>query len=90
LKVYWCIGQIDALFLAKMEDILGLYALPYAPLYPVICFDERPCFLIGDTVAPIPTQEGKVAKQHYAYDKNGSWCLLGAIEPLKGYCQRTQ
>lgn len=68
-----------------MEDILGLYALPYDPLYPVVCFDERPCFLIGDTVAPIPTQEGKVAKQHYAYDKNGSCCLLGAIEPLKGY-----
>jgi len=68
-----------------MEDILGLYALPYDPLYPVICFDERPCFLIGDTVAPIPTQEGKVAKQHYAYKKNGSCCLLGAIEPLKGY-----
>lgn len=79
-----------------MEDILGLYALPYDPLYPVVCFDERPCFLIGDTVAPIPTQEGKVAKHHYAYEKNGSCCLLGAIEPLKGqrftkvYAQRTK
>ena len=79
-----------------MENILGLYALPYDPLYPVVCFDERPCFLIGDTVAPIPTQEGKVAKQHYAYEKNGSCCLLGAIEPLKGirfakvYKQRTK
>lgn len=66
------------------------------PLYPVICFDELPCFLIADTVAPIPTQEGKVAKQHYAYEKNGSCCLLGAIEPLKGqrftkvYPQRTK
>lgn len=79
-----------------MEDILGLYALPYDSLYPVVCFDERPCFLIGDTVAPIPTQEGKVTKQHYAYQKNGSCCLLGAIEPLKGtrftkvYKQRTK
>jgi len=79
-----------------MEDILGLYALPYDPCYPVVCFDERPCFLIGDTVAPIPTQQGKVAKQHYAYEKNGSCCLLGAIEPLKGqrftkvYGQRTK
>ena len=53
-----------------MEDILGIYALPYDPSYPVVCFDERPCFLIGDTVAPIPTQEGKVAKHHYAYEKN--------------------
>lgn len=79
-----------------MEDILGLYALPYDPLYPVLCFDERPCFLIGEVLAPLPTQEGKVAKQHYAYEKNGSCCLLGAIEPLKGqrfakvYAQRTK
>ena len=31
-----------------MEEILQLYALPYNPLQPVVCFDERPCFLIGD------------------------------------------
>jgi hypothetical protein len=79
-----------------MEDILGVYALAYDPVYPVICFDERPCFLIGDTIAPIPTQEGKVAKHHYAYEKKGSCCLLGAIEPLQGkrltkvYTQRTK
>lgn len=79
-----------------MEDVLGLYALPYNSQYPVVCFDERPCFLTGDNVAPIPTQEGKVAKQHYAYEKNGSCCLLGAIEPLKGqrftkvFAQRTK
>ena len=33
-----------------MEDILSLYAEPYDPQYPVLCFDERPCFLIGDEV----------------------------------------
>lgn len=79
-----------------MEQLLGIYALPYDPKYPVVCFDERPCFLIGDTVAPIPTQEGKVYKQHYAYEKKGSCCLLAAIEPLTGkrlaqvYTQRTK
>ena len=30
-----------------MERVLWLYRLPYDPLYPVGCFDERPCFLIG-------------------------------------------
>ena len=34
-----------------MELILWLYLLPYDPAYPVVCFDERPCFLIGDVVA---------------------------------------
>lgn len=68
-----------------METILWLYALAYDPLYPVICFDERPCFLIGQTVAPIAMQPGQVRKEHYAYEKNGSCALLAAIEPLTGY-----
>src|SRR3982750_104070 len=72
------------------------YAQPYDPQYPVLCFDERPCFLIEDTLAPLPTQEGKIAKEHYSYKKNGSCALLAAIEPLAGkriakvYEQRTK
>ena len=67
-----------------MERILWLYALAYDPDYPVVCFDERPCFLIGDKVDPIAMQEGKVRKEHYAYEKNGSCILFAAIEPLTG------
>ena len=50
--------------------------------YPVVCFAERPCFLIGDVVAPF--HEGHLTKEHYAYEKNGSCALLAAIEPLTG------
>ena len=67
-----------------MELILALYALPYDPDYPVICFDERPCFLIGDEVEPLALQSGQVRKEHYAYEKLGSCALLAAIEPLTG------
>lgn len=67
-----------------MERLLWLYALPYDQQYPVICFDERPCFLIGEEVDPLPLQSGQVRKEHYAYDKNGSCALLAAIEPLTG------
>ena len=67
-----------------MEEILRLYALPYDPLYPVVCFDERPCFLIGDAIEPLAMQSGQVRKEHYAYQKNGSCALLAAIEPLTG------
>ena len=84
MKRYWCIGKITSRFIAKMERILWLYAQPYDPLYPVLCFDERPCFLIGDAVDPIAMQTGKVRKEHYAYEKNGSCALLAAIEPLTG------
>jgi len=67
-----------------MEQILWLYGLPYDPLFPVVCFDERPCFLIGDKVEPLALQTGKVRKEHYAYEKFGSCALLAAIEPLSG------
>ena len=40
----WCIGTINAAFLARLEQILALYAQPYDASQPVICFDERPCF----------------------------------------------
>ena len=67
-----------------MEELLALYAAPHNPARPVICFDERPCFLIGETVAPLPLTTGKVVKEHYAYAKHGSCALLAAIEPLTG------
>ena len=67
-----------------MEQILWLYAQPYDPRYPVVCFDERPCFLLAEAVAPLPLASGQVRKEHYAYVKHGSCALLAAIEPLTG------
>jgi hypothetical protein len=96
LKRYWCLGKMNSRFIAQMERILALYALPYDPLYPVLCFDERPCFLIGDLVEPLALQSGQPRKEHYAYEKNGSCALLAAIQPLTGqrlarvYPQRTK
>jgi hypothetical protein len=79
-----------------MEEILRLYTLPYDPDYPQVCFDERPCFLIGEKVEPLAMRSGRVRKEHYAYEKNGSCALLAAIEPLTGqrlaqvFLQRTK
>lgn len=67
-----------------MEHLLSLYAQPYDAEHPVICFDERPCFLIGEAVAPLLMQSERVRKEHYAYQKLGSCALLAAIEPLTG------
>jgi hypothetical protein len=39
----WCIPpQQNAEFIAHMEDILEVYALPYDPEIPLICMDEKP------------------------------------------------
>lgn len=67
-----------------MEEVLDVYNAPYDPAYPVVCYDERPCFLIGDRVEPIKAKAGQLKKEHYAYSKHGSCNLLAAIEPLTG------
>jgi transposase len=77
-------GQLDSTFIARMEQILNLYALPYSEQYPQMCFDERPCFLIGETVAGLAMKPGQAAREHYSYEKNGSCALLMAIEPQTG------
>ncbi|TGE12821.1 IS630 family transposase, partial [Hymenobacter elongatus] len=41
---------MNAAFLARMEDVLAVYARAYDPYFPVICFDERPCVLHGQPV----------------------------------------
>jgi len=68
-----------------MEDILHQYSLPYDPLRPLICFDERPCFLVEDVGGIIPMSPGKAKRLHYEYKKNGSCCVLLAFEPHTGF-----
>lgn len=68
-----------------MEHILDLYHLAYNPQEPVICFDERPCQLIEDILAPLPMKPGKTKRQDYGYKRNGTCCVLVAFEPLLGY-----
>ena len=75
---------MDATFIARMEQILDLYALPFDQHYPTVCFDERPCFLIGEEVEGLGMRAGQPAREHYAYKKNGSCVVLMSIEPKTG------
>ena len=67
-----------------MEQVLDIYERPYNPDYPVICFDERPCQLLGDVLMPIPMKTGRVERQDYEYKRNGTCVVLMAVEPLAG------
>jgi hypothetical protein len=67
-----------------MERLLWLYSLPLDPRFPVVCFDERPCFLIGDTVPGLALKAGSPHKEHDEYEKLGACALLAAIEPKTG------
>lgn len=67
----WCIGTINGEYLAKMEDVLDLYAQPQQAGVVRLCFDERPCQLIDHVLAPIPAKPGSTCKQHQEYQGNG-------------------
>lgn len=92
----WCIGQITGEYLAKMEDVLDVYHLPYNRKRPVICLDELPFQLLGEMAEPLPMKEGKEKKTDYEYRRNGVASVFLAFEPLTGkrlvrvYRQRTK
>ena len=71
-------------FLWRMETLLHLYHLPYDPMYPVVCFDERPCQLIDHSIDPIPMEPGRPKREDYHYKRNGVASLFIAFEPLTG------
>ena len=85
MKKQWCIGTITADYLWRMEQVLNTYEQPYNPKRPVICFDERPCQLLGDVLMPIAMKPGRVERQDYHYKRNGTCVVLMAVEPLAGH-----
>ena len=75
---YWCIpSKEDADFVACMEDVLDVYELPYDPMYPVVCMDEK------------PYQWCKIKwcdnqKTDSEYKRNGTCSIFAFVEPLGG------
>ena len=67
-----------------MEKVLDTYTQAYDPAYPVLCFDERPCYLIEQTLQPVPAQPGQVKREDYHYKVKASCCVLLAVEHLTG------
>ena len=68
----WCIPQVDAEYVARMEDVLDLYAEAPDPNRPVVCFDESPIQLIGEVRAPIPPRPGQLERYDCEYKRYGT------------------
>jgi transposase len=71
-KDMWCIPQVDADYVARMEDVLDLYAEAPDPKRPVVCFDESPTQLIAEVRQPIPAKPGHIERYDYEYRRNGT------------------
>ena len=67
---------MSAEFVARMEDVLDLYAEPYDPKRPVVCFvvcfDETSKQLESEKRSPIPVKAGRLERFDYEYQRNGT------------------
>ena len=81
----WCIPSVSAEFVAAMEDVLDLYAEPYDPQRPTICFDETSTQLIGESRIPLPARPGFPERFDYEYRRNGTRNIFMLCEPLGGW-----
>jgi hypothetical protein len=68
-----------------MEDLLELYAEPYDASHPVVCFDERPYQMVGETRTPLPAKAGKPARYDFEYKRQGTCNLFVFFQPLRGW-----
>lgn len=68
----WCIPHVNAEYVARMEDVLDLYAEAPDPRRPVVGFDETPRQLIGEARVPIRAEPGKPRRVDYEYVRNGT------------------
>jgi transposase len=79
-KDMWCIPQVDGEYVARMEDVLDLYAEAPDAKRPVVCFDESPVQLIGEVRQPIPARSGRLERYDYEYRRNGTVNLFVLLD----------
>lgn len=85
MKKEWCIPKVSPDFLFRMEDVLDLYAEPFDPKRPWVCFDEKPYQLVGDTREPIPIEPGRPERIDYEYKRKGNSNLFLLLQPQVGW-----
>ena len=82
----WCIPQVDGTYVARMEDVLDLYAEKPDPKRPVVCFDESPTQLIGEVRQPIAAAPGQPRRYDYEYRRNGTMNLFVFLDAHRPWC----
>lgn len=70
-----------------MEQVLDLYAQPYDPQRPVVCFDEVSKELHADVQPAIAAAPGRPRLEDYEYQRRGTANLFMSCCPLRGWRQ---
>jgi hypothetical protein len=67
-----------------MEDVLAVYKRPFDARFPLICMDEGGKTLQASIHEPLAMQQGKVEREDYEYEREGTCSVFLAVEPLVG------
>src|SRR6202162_2075086 len=81
----WCIPQVDGTYVARMEDVLDLYAEEADPKRPVVCFDESPTQLIGEVRETVPAEPGQSERYDCEYRRNGTANLFVFLDAHRSW-----
>ena len=76
--------EANAEFVYHMEDVLEVYTRPLDPKRPLVCLDEMPKQLIGESRTPLPAESGQPERYDYEYVRNGVANIFCICEPLLG------
>lgn len=76
----WCVPTINSEYVARMEDVLDLYAAAADPARPTVSFDESPIQLIGEARVPVAAAPGQPRRYDYEYVRNGTANLFVMID----------
>jgi hypothetical protein len=66
-----------------MEDVLDVYSRKYDKTRPLVCMDEIPRQLIGESRSPIPAEPGKPERYDTEYVRNGTCVIFMFTAPLE-------
>jgi len=80
----WCVPEIGLEFVARMEDVLELYARTHRQREPVVCLDERPVQLLDPARPDLPMRAGRPRRSDYEYVREGTANIFCIVEPLTG------
>ncbi len=80
----WCVPTLTPEFIARMEHLLDLYALPYQAQEPVVCVDEKSKQLLQNTHTALPPTAHAARRVDYEYKRNGTRNIFCAVEPKGG------
>lgn len=72
------------MFVAKMEDVLDVYARPYDSKRPVVCVDETTKELRSTPRGSLPVQAARPEREDYVYERHGTANVFMSVEPLAG------